>query len=155
MLTRLFEGSIDRQSVLLALALTIVMAGWRRGGAWVRGRGTARMARDKFRESTRSCADRCGCWASRRSCWSSDPAVPRVPDRGTEPRTGVHLRNLADWAFSPGLNVLLIVILAYTLMRMTALLVHRFEHEMNVGTGLDALERGKRARTLGRSCRTS
>src|SRR5207244_2180746 len=29
------------------------------------------------------------------------------------------------------------------------LLVRRFEHEMTLGTGLDALERAKRARTLG------
>src|SRR5262249_25119301 len=34
-------------------------------------------------------------------------------------------------------------------LRMTALLVSRFEHEMGLGTSLDALERAKRARTLG------
>jgi small conductance mechanosensitive channel len=32
---------------------------------------------------------------------------------------------------------------------MTALLVKRFEHEVNQGTALDAMERAKRARTLG------
>jgi small conductance mechanosensitive channel len=34
-------------------------------------------------------------------------------------------------------------------VRTVSLLVQRFEHEVNRGTGLDALERAKRARTLG------
>jgi moderate conductance mechanosensitive channel len=45
--------------------------------------------------------------------------------------------------------VLLIAILALALIRATRLLVSRFEHELNVRTSLDALERAKRARTLG------
>ena len=68
---------------------------------------------------------------------------------GLRPRAGVHLRNLADWTFVHGLRVLLILILAYALVRATGLLVSRFEHELNVHTTLDALERAKRARTLG------
>jgi small conductance mechanosensitive channel len=43
----------------------------------------------------------------------------------------------------------LIGLLAYTLVRTTDLLVRRFEHETSKGTTVDALERGKRARTLG------
>jgi small conductance mechanosensitive channel len=38
---------------------------------------------------------------------------------------------------------------AYALIRTTGLLVRRFEHEVSKGTTLDALERAKRARTLG------
>jgi small conductance mechanosensitive channel len=68
---------------------------------------------------------------------------------GLRPRAGIHLRLLADWAFNHGLRVLLIVILAYALVRATRLLVSRFEYELNLRTGLDALERAKRARTLG------
>ena len=69
---------------------------------------------------------------------------------GLRPRTGVHLRPLSDWFFGSGLRkILLIVLLAYALVRITALLVRRFEYEMSLGTDLDALERGKRARTLG------
>jgi moderate conductance mechanosensitive channel len=41
------------------------------------------------------------------------------------------------------------VLLAYAFVRTTSLLVSRFEHELNAGTSLDALERAKRARTLG------
>ena len=65
------------------------------------------------------------------------------------PRTGVRLQTIAVWAFSSGLRVLLIAALAYALVRTCTLLVRRFEHQLNVGTGLDALERAKRARTLG------
>ena len=68
---------------------------------------------------------------------------------GLKPRTGVHLRGLSDWTFDEGLKIVLIVFLAYAVVRITALVVRRFEHEMSLGTDLDALERGKRARTLG------
>jgi small conductance mechanosensitive channel len=68
---------------------------------------------------------------------------------GLQPRTGVRLRPLATWAFESGLRILLIAALAYTLIRTVTLLVARFEHEVNRGTSLDALERAKRARTLG------
>ena len=68
---------------------------------------------------------------------------------GLEPRAGMHLRALADWALFRGLRILLILILAYALVRATGLVVSRFEHELNAGTTLDALERAKRARTLG------
>ena len=74
---------------------------------------------------------------------------PAFEMAGLRPRTGVHLRALSDWAFDSGLKILLIVLLSYALVRMTALVVRRFEHEMSLGTDLDALERGKRARTLG------
>ena len=68
---------------------------------------------------------------------------------GLAPRAGVQMRTLAEWGFGAGLRVLLIVVLAYSLIRITALLVQRFEYELSAGTTLDALERAKRARTLG------
>jgi small conductance mechanosensitive channel len=68
---------------------------------------------------------------------------------GLRTRTGLHLRAVADWTFANGIRVVLIALLAYALVRVTALVVQRFEHEMTIGTGLDALERAKRARTLG------
>ena len=48
-----------------------------------------------------------------------------------------------------GLRVTLIALIAYALMRTMHLLAKRFEHEVSLGTGLDAIERAKRARTLG------
>ena len=76
-------------------------------------------------------------------------AVPLLELAGIHPRGGVRLRQLATWIFGSGLKVLLIAALAFVLIRMVTLLVTRFEHEVNRGTSLDALERAKRARTLG------
>lgn len=68
---------------------------------------------------------------------------------GLQPETGVALESLVAWVFGAGLRVALIVIVAYALVRATGLLVARFEYELTKGTGVDALERAKRARTLG------
>jgi small conductance mechanosensitive channel len=68
---------------------------------------------------------------------------------GMRPRLGLTLRTLAGWAFDSGLKVVLITLLAYAFIRVTALVVRRFEYELNLGTDLEALERAKRARTLG------
>lgn len=76
-------------------------------------------------------------------------AVPLLELAGLRPRGGVRLRELSSWAFTSGLRVLLIAALGFILVRVITLVVGRFEHEMNVGTTLDALERAKRARTLG------
>ena len=68
---------------------------------------------------------------------------------GLKPRTGVHLEKLSEWSFNHGLTLLATIVFCYALVRITALLVTRFEYELDRGTTLDALERAKRARTLG------
>jgi moderate conductance mechanosensitive channel len=68
---------------------------------------------------------------------------------GLRPRAGVHLGTLSAWAFDSGLRILLIAAVAYALTHAVTVGVKRFEHDVNFGTGLDALERAKRARTLG------
>jgi small conductance mechanosensitive channel len=75
--------------------------------------------------------------------------VPLLEVVGLRPRGGLRLGELGGWVFTSGLRVLLIAGLAFVLARIVTLLVTRFEHQVNLGTGLDALERGKRARTLG------
>jgi moderate conductance mechanosensitive channel len=74
---------------------------------------------------------------------------PALELAGFQPRAGISLRTLADWIFDSGWRIPVIVLVAYALIRMTALLVSRFEHELSSQTSLDALERAKRARTLG------
>jgi small-conductance mechanosensitive channel len=74
---------------------------------------------------------------------------PILEMTGMRPRLGLRLRTVTAWAFESGLKVVLITLLAYAVIRVTALLVRRFEHELNLGTDLEALERAKRARTLG------
>ena len=151
MVVRLFEGPIDIRLALIALAPTLVVA-------WLLARIARRLAAAGLQAIVRD------------TLTPSSPLV-RAPLRlvgaavfilvvgvvlfpafeiaGLHPRAGVHLRSLAEWAFGAGLRVVLIGAVAHALVRMTALIVRRFEHEMNAGTGLDALERAKRARTLG------
>ena len=75
--------------------------------------------------------------------------VPAFEVVGLRPRAGLHLRTLSTWAFGSGLKVVLIAAIAVALIRIVAVAVKRFEHDVNFGSGLDALERAKRARTLG------
>ena len=149
--TRAFEGSVDWQTLALALLPTILIAGL-----------VARIVR---KAATRAVAA-----ILSDSVAPSSPLVrgplrliglavfflllglmvgPALELAGLEPRTGLRLEPLAAWAFASGLRVLLIAVLAYALVRAVRLVVQRFEHEVNKGTGLDALERAKRARTLG------
>lgn len=65
------------------------------------------------------------------------------------PRTGLQLRTLSSWVFESGLKVLLVAVVGFAIIRVVGVAVKRFEHDINFGTGLDALERAKRARTLG------
>lgn len=74
---------------------------------------------------------------------------PAFQVAGLHPRVGLDLRTLSTWTFGSGLRVLLVVAFAFTLIKGVGIGVKRFEHEDYFGTGLDALERAKRARTLG------
>ena len=74
---------------------------------------------------------------------------PAFEIAGLHPRAGLRLRALNTWTFDSGLRVLLIAAGAFALIRTVSVGVRRFEHDVNFGSGLDALERAKRARTLG------
>jgi small conductance mechanosensitive channel len=148
---RLFDGPVQWQQIVAAVAPTVVLA-------WLGARIAKRLAAAAMRAIVQD------------TLAPTSPLV-RAPLRlvslaafvllvgvllfpafelvGLRPRAGIHLRRIADWSFDHGLRVLLIGILAYALIRTTRLLVSRFEHELNLHTGLDALERAKRARTLG------
>ena len=57
---------------------------------------------------------------------------------------------LAAWALDSGLRIAGIAVGAYLVVRIGTAAAQRFEREMSQGTGLDVLERTKRAQTLGR-----
>ena len=148
---RLFVEPLNWQLVLMAVVPTFAIA-------WV----AARLAQAGVREALRGLL--------RDTVATSSPIV-RAPLRliglavfllvfgvlifpafemvGLHPRAGVHLSTLTTWAFDSGLRVLLIASVAFAVIRMVGIAVKRFEHDVNFGTGLDALERAKRARTLG------
>jgi small-conductance mechanosensitive channel len=67
----------------------------------------------------------------------------RVPI-GTDPTA------LTDWALHSGLRIAGIAVAAYLVTRIGRAAARRFERDMSQGTGLDVLERTKRAQTLGR-----
>ena len=151
MLTRVFGGPVEWELVAFAIMATLVLA-------WVGGRIARRMAETAIRALVRDTLAPSSSLV-RKPLRLVQMAVflllfgvllfPAFEVVGLRPRTGVHLSTLAAWTFESGLRVGLIVAMAYVLVRVTKLLVSRFEHELNLGTGLDALERAKRARTLG------
>jgi moderate conductance mechanosensitive channel len=151
MSTRFFSGPLESHAFFIALAATLI-------AAWILSRLARRLATAGLRAMLRD------------TVATSSPHVrgplrivtlaaftlalavllfPALEMAGLRPRTGVSLRSLSNWFFGSGLKILLIVLLAYALVRVTALVVRRFEYEMSLGTDLDAVERGKRARTLG------
>jgi small conductance mechanosensitive channel len=148
---RLFNGPVEWQLVAAAVMPTLVLA-------WVGARLVRRAAAVAIRRLLQD------------SVVMSSPLVrgplrlvgfgtfallvaillfPAFEIVGLQPRAGLHLRTVATWTFESGLKVVLIVVLSYALVRTITLVVSRFEHELNRGTGLDALERAKRAKTLG------
>src|SRR3954466_11107641 len=148
---RLFAEPVEARALLVALVITLAAA-WVLSRLWRRfvAGGLRAMLRDTL--ATTSPHVRTPLRIIAGAAFTLAVAVflfPAFEMAGLRPRTGVHLRDLSDWTFDSGLKIVLIVLLAYALVRMTALGVRRFEHEMSLGTDLDALERGKRARTLG------
>jgi moderate conductance mechanosensitive channel len=151
MLTRLFDGSAPWPLVIAALVPTLILA-------WL----AARLARRMIEACIRAAI---GDTLARTSPLVRGPLrlvglvtfivvlavllIPAFELAGLQPRTGHRLPRLAEWSYSDGLPVLVIIVIAFAIVRVTGLLVTRFEHELNVGTSLDALERAKRARTLG------
>ena len=55
-----------------------------------------------------------------------------------------------SWLLAASLRIAVIAIAAYLVIRVGSAAARRFEREMSRGTGLDAVERTKRAQTFGR-----
>ena len=148
---RLFDGPADWQYVAAALIATAALA-WL--GARLARRFTAAAMRGAVGESllSTSALVRGPLRLVSTTAFLLIFAVlvfPALELAGLKPRTGVHLTRVAEWSFNLGLPLLATIVICYALIRITALLVARFEYELNRGTSLDALERAKRARTLG------
>jgi small conductance mechanosensitive channel len=75
--------------------------------------------------------------------------VPALELAGAEVSIGLELQTISEWFFRSGLRVVLIILLAYALVRLTSALVGRLEHELSGQQGPSAQERAKRAKTLG------
>jgi small conductance mechanosensitive channel len=61
---------------------------------------------------------------------------------------GISPAEIGRWLLYDGLRICVIVIVAYAAIRIGSAVARRFEQELSTGTGLDVIERAKRARTL-------
>jgi moderate conductance mechanosensitive channel len=75
---------------------------------------------------------------------------PAVRIAGYETVPGSNPQAVVGWLLAAGLRIVVIAIGAYLMVRIGSAAARRFEHEMSRGTGLDVIERTKRAQTLGR-----
>jgi small conductance mechanosensitive channel len=151
MMPRLFANTVTWQAIAFAVLPTLVIAWLAAAGA---RRGTAAAMRLLLRDtvSTKVPSVRTPLRLISGVTFVLVFAVlifPAFEMAGAQPRAGVHMRTLAEWLFDSGLRVVLIAAVAFALIRMVTIGVKRFENDVNFGSGLDALERAKRARTLG------
>ena len=77
-------------------------------------------------------------------------AIPALTLAGVETTIGGNRETIARWLLDHGLRIVIILVAAYLVIRIGTASANRFEREMSHGTGLDIVERTKRAQTLGR-----
>jgi small conductance mechanosensitive channel len=77
-------------------------------------------------------------------------ASPAVKLAGYRTSFGGNPDALLRWFLDAGLRIVVIAVAAYFVIRIGSAAARRFEREMSQGTGLNVVERTKRAQTLGR-----
>src|SRR5215510_4650171 len=75
---------------------------------------------------------------------------PALKLAGVPTGFGSNPEALLRWVLDAGLRIVVIAIGAYFVIRIGSAAARRFEREMSRGTGLNVIERTKRAQTLGR-----
>src|SRR5207249_11924060 len=75
---------------------------------------------------------------------------PALTLAGYRTRFGGNPEALLRWFLDAGLRIVIIAVAAYFVIRIGSAGARRFEREMSRGTGLNVVERTKRAQTLGR-----
>ncbi len=75
-------------------------------------------------------------------------AFPALNLAGVDLRVGLHPQDLGKWAAETGIRIVALLLLAFAVVRIISAVILRAEREISVGTGLDALERRKRAQTI-------
>jgi small conductance mechanosensitive channel len=77
-------------------------------------------------------------------------AFPALDLAGVNPGVGMESEDLGRWAARTGIRIVALFLLAFVIVRVLSTVIERAEHDLTVGTGLDALERRKRAQTIAR-----
>lgn len=75
--------------------------------------------------------------------------APALELAGYDARVGIEAEQLARWATTSGLRVVLILMVAWLLTKLVRTIVDRVEREVTEGALAGAAERAKRIRTLG------
>ncbi len=76
-------------------------------------------------------------------------SLPAMKMAGLRVAVGRTPEAVVEWALESGVRIALIALVAYLVVRAGTVASRRFEQEMSQGTGIDVLERAKRAQTLG------
>jgi moderate conductance mechanosensitive channel len=82
-------------------------------------------------------------------------AFPALELAGVQTFVGMHPHTLATWFFESGLRIGFVILLAVSIIRVTGLIVSRFEQDLTSTASPDALEHIKRVRTLGNLIRST
>jgi small-conductance mechanosensitive channel len=81
--------------------------------------------------------------------------LPAMELAGVQTFIGLDSRSLAGWLFGSGLRIGLILLLSYAIVRVTSLIIARFEQDVMETAGLEYAEQAKRVRTLGNLLRST
>jgi small conductance mechanosensitive channel len=75
-------------------------------------------------------------------------AFPALDWAGVRQGAGLQSEDLVYWASRTGLRIIALLLMAFVIVRLVTAVVVRAERDLDVGSGLDALERRKRAQTI-------
>jgi moderate conductance mechanosensitive channel len=82
-------------------------------------------------------------------------AVPALRLAGVRPFYTRNPEVFTEWLLNSGVRIVFIAIAAYIIIRAGTTATRQLEREMSAGTGLDVIERTKRAQTIGRLLQNS
>jgi small conductance mechanosensitive channel len=77
-------------------------------------------------------------------------AIPALRVAGYRPFFTSNPEAFSEWLLSAGVQIVFIVVAAYIIIRIGSTATRQLEREMSSGTGLNVIERTKRAQTIGR-----
>jgi moderate conductance mechanosensitive channel len=75
-------------------------------------------------------------------------AFPALDMAGVGVDVGLQSQELGEWAARTGVRIGVIIVAAFAIVRVTGAVANRAQHDLSTGTGLDAIERQKRAKTV-------
>src|SRR5687767_11466915 len=77
-------------------------------------------------------------------------AIPALRVAGYRPFYARNPEAFTEWLLSSGVQIAVIAVAAYIIIRIGSTATRQLEREMSSGTGLDVIERTKRAQTIGK-----